>query len=298
MSRTYALLRSIIDNPEDTAVRLVFADWLEESGEDLARAELIRTQIEILQIQPGKWEVISDKDGEMHRVRWSIPDNQGRYQWVRHYPRSMQNAAQRQAEDFNSGRSYPKFLGFLPHAGEALYKREYDLLQEHGLRWVHQTFPDWLVHKVDSAENSFQVKHGSTQFSCEFRNGFVEKIRCTMDAWYAGLGHGPMIVNKAPVTYLNVTDKLPGEFSDVPALWQRNMSDVLEDPSYIVGPEAIIPGEIFDLMEGAIGSHYFVVNCYGDRRYTTITNAKNDLSHGSIKWARQIMVDAREAEET
>jgi uncharacterized protein (TIGR02996 family) len=44
MSRE-ALLRAIIEDPEDETLRLVFADWLEEHGED-DRAEFIRAQIE------------------------------------------------------------------------------------------------------------------------------------------------------------------------------------------------------------------------------------------------------------
>src|SRR3982751_5290273 len=41
-----ALLRAVIDDPEDTAVRLVYADWLEESGEG-ERSEFIRVQCEM-----------------------------------------------------------------------------------------------------------------------------------------------------------------------------------------------------------------------------------------------------------
>jgi uncharacterized protein (TIGR02996 family) len=44
MSRD-ALFRAILDDPEDDALRLVFADWLEDHGE-ADRAEFIRVQIE------------------------------------------------------------------------------------------------------------------------------------------------------------------------------------------------------------------------------------------------------------
>jgi uncharacterized protein (TIGR02996 family) len=42
-----ALLRTIFDNPDDDAPRLVYADWLEERGDldNTARAHLIRRQI-------------------------------------------------------------------------------------------------------------------------------------------------------------------------------------------------------------------------------------------------------------
>lgn len=44
MSQDQALLRAIIDSPDDDAARLVYADWLEEHGQS-ERAEFIRVQI-------------------------------------------------------------------------------------------------------------------------------------------------------------------------------------------------------------------------------------------------------------
>jgi uncharacterized protein (TIGR02996 family) len=41
-----ALLRAVLDNPADDSVRLVYADWLEESGQG-ERAEFIRVQVEL-----------------------------------------------------------------------------------------------------------------------------------------------------------------------------------------------------------------------------------------------------------
>ena len=40
-----ALWRAVLEDPRDDAVRLVFADWLEEHG-DAERAEFIRAQVE------------------------------------------------------------------------------------------------------------------------------------------------------------------------------------------------------------------------------------------------------------
>ncbi len=50
MDNRDALIRAIIDHPEDDLPRLVFADWLEEHGAAL-RAEFIRAQIELTQLQ-------------------------------------------------------------------------------------------------------------------------------------------------------------------------------------------------------------------------------------------------------
>jgi uncharacterized protein (TIGR02996 family) len=45
MSDNDVLLRAILDDPDDDAPRLVYADWLEEHGE-AERAEFIRVQVE------------------------------------------------------------------------------------------------------------------------------------------------------------------------------------------------------------------------------------------------------------
>jgi uncharacterized protein (TIGR02996 family) len=42
-----ALLQAIIDSPDDDSLRLVYADFLDESGE-AARATFIRVQIELV----------------------------------------------------------------------------------------------------------------------------------------------------------------------------------------------------------------------------------------------------------
>ncbi|MBN9119483.1 MAG: TIGR02996 domain-containing protein [Planctomycetes bacterium] len=60
MSEEDALLRSIIDRPEDDVVRLVFADWLDEHG-DADRAEFIRGQCRLAAMQ--EWD---DGFAELH----------------------------------------------------------------------------------------------------------------------------------------------------------------------------------------------------------------------------------------
>src|SRR5262245_45372587 len=42
-----ALLRAIVEDPDDDLPRLAYADWLEERGDEaqLARADFIRTQV-------------------------------------------------------------------------------------------------------------------------------------------------------------------------------------------------------------------------------------------------------------
>ena len=46
MSDADALLRAILDHPDDDAPRLVYADWLEDHGQP-ARAAFIRTEVDV-----------------------------------------------------------------------------------------------------------------------------------------------------------------------------------------------------------------------------------------------------------
>lgn len=46
MTNDDRLLKAILDDPDDDAVRLVYSDWLEEQG-DVARAEFIRAGVEL-----------------------------------------------------------------------------------------------------------------------------------------------------------------------------------------------------------------------------------------------------------
>jgi uncharacterized protein (TIGR02996 family) len=55
------LLHAVIENPDDDALRLVFADWLEEHSE-LERAEFIRVQIEL-----AKLLKVDDRRPELER---------------------------------------------------------------------------------------------------------------------------------------------------------------------------------------------------------------------------------------
>ncbi|MBL8800196.1 MAG: TIGR02996 domain-containing protein [Planctomycetia bacterium] len=51
-----SLLRTIIDQPDDDTPRLIYADWLEEQGEQ-PRAELIRVQVEAADLFRRRYDV-------------------------------------------------------------------------------------------------------------------------------------------------------------------------------------------------------------------------------------------------
>ena len=73
MNEREALLKAVCENPDDDTPRLVFADWLQENGEE-ERAEFIRVQIEVL--APPSGDVV---EGQTPRceLRRGSSDNVG-----------------------------------------------------------------------------------------------------------------------------------------------------------------------------------------------------------------------------
>ncbi|MCU0704556.1 MAG: TIGR02996 domain-containing protein [Fimbriiglobus sp.] len=69
-----ALLKSVLASPDDDLPRLVYADWLDEHG-DPARAEFIRTQIELAKLpdHDPRYRALEDREHELlseHEAGW------------------------------------------------------------------------------------------------------------------------------------------------------------------------------------------------------------------------------------
>ena len=92
MTEREALLRAVCENPDDDTPRLVFADWLQENGED-DRAEFIRVQCEAARLaaDDGRLAGLVRRAGELQQLfgdRWlaelPVPDPE-HIDWVK-YP--------------------------------------------------------------------------------------------------------------------------------------------------------------------------------------------------------------------
>lgn len=96
-----ALLKAVLVDPDDDLPRLVYADWLEENG-DPARAEFIRTQIELANLpdHDPRYRQLEDREHELlseHEPGW-LGDEAGRMQeweWRRGFVDEIANTAQR-----------------------------------------------------------------------------------------------------------------------------------------------------------------------------------------------------------
>jgi uncharacterized protein (TIGR02996 family) len=69
-----AFLHDILENPDDDAPRLIYADWLDERGNE-ARAEFIRLQCELVRLDryDPRWPGLKRREGQLlagHSLRW------------------------------------------------------------------------------------------------------------------------------------------------------------------------------------------------------------------------------------
>jgi uncharacterized protein (TIGR02996 family) len=74
MTHDEAFLEDIIAHPEDDAPRLIYADWLEEHGQQ-ERAEFIRVQVALATLHdddPRREELVAREQEllESHRKEW------------------------------------------------------------------------------------------------------------------------------------------------------------------------------------------------------------------------------------
>jgi len=76
ISEHRAFLNAISDRPEDDLPRLVYADYLDETG-DFDRAEFIRVQIELANLpeNDSRWSGLDARQSELHKERldWRLP---------------------------------------------------------------------------------------------------------------------------------------------------------------------------------------------------------------------------------
>lgn len=86
MDEKTALLRAILENPDDDTVRLVYADFLEERGEG-ERAEFIRVQCALASRKAWEWSdrhvaTLYDREQELlyaHGTKFGLPSS---FAWI------------------------------------------------------------------------------------------------------------------------------------------------------------------------------------------------------------------------
>lgn len=214
MTTVEAFVADIKAKPEDDALRLIYADWLDENGQP-AWAEFIRAQCELA------------------RIAAELPTLDHDYK----QPRGV------------SGQMIACFCKRCRRAlnltdrNVALWQREADLLLHHADAWC-----PW--RGGDSVTRAYRVNKGAvewadkTKFGCEFvfQRGFIEIVRCLHNAW---LQHGPAAVRPHPVQRVDLVDKRPTDAYHIGAgvAWVKRRDDVVEtstlDPALFDVLEAV-----------------------------------------------------------
>jgi uncharacterized protein (TIGR02996 family) len=245
----HGLLRAVIDEPENDIHRLAYADWLAETGH-VERAELIRLQLYL-------------------HSRPECPD------WCDCDPKNCKptrlEADTRKIIRNNIG----EWSDNLP---DSMVTRSCPVCIEQAADW------ETNVIECRQCDSTGLVP---CYESIEFTRGFVSTVRLTMKEFLTKDVAG-YLFSHHPIERVVFTDKVPQVFSDVPAVWNRYMNDVLADWDHTESESHIIPGVLFDSMDGEPGSHFFVVDKYGDKRYDSIYSAQFALSVVAVRHGKGI----------
>jgi uncharacterized protein (TIGR02996 family) len=165
MSDGRALLAGVIADPEDDAVRLVYADWLEDSG-DSDRAEFIRLQVQAerdLEALSG-WQRVDEE----RRRFWAEPDRRSYG-----YRPPMVRVGRRKPQP----------------VPPTAFDRAQELLGRYEEEWV-EPFDAWLWRWGDSAIEGAYLN---------FRRGFLHRVTMKVEGFRK---HAGQLFAAAPVVEL------------------------------------------------------------------------------------------------
>lgn len=145
LSDRAALLRAIIDNPDEDTARLVYADCIEEEGDD-ARAEFIRVQVKLATmpepLRAKKLQVAIRITEELIDDSWAL--------------RAVENPEPTIRE----------------RRREVLADRELELLDANWCAWRFDLPPDLRPFLLGAIR-------------AMYRRGFISRLTCTWDQWQA-----------------------------------------------------------------------------------------------------------------
>jgi uncharacterized protein (TIGR02996 family) len=247
-----AILQAILDEPDDDTHRLVYADWLEDNGEN-DRAEFIRLQI----------------------MLWNAE-------------RDCNCGSKRGGHQFTGGQHHngPCEADQLRIKINGVWKQAWlasaEILIKYGSSFfsdIAQLFSGNLVWSRRTL-TIFDSEGALAEFTIQ--RGFLHTIRIKHDEW---ITHAKAICLKHPIQRVELTDKetysgMNGKFRWVNDDHARTIGSGLTTPQYW---QAYLNKSIFDLLAG-----YRSPNQWLDEwcEYETKEEAINDLSNACIKYGR------------
>ena len=188
MTEQESFIRAICENPYDDTPRLIFADWLEERGNDPERAAFIRGQIELESLPEPAELTVGVYGPKQGSVDWNrvvctacreLDEGECRYHQVK-----------RTVDDL--------WWSFYPHTTPC-------------------RIPDWMCLFPEYSTEIFNQHHKKCTRAClplgnplglpfTWTRGFAGSVDCWLEAW---MQYGHEAVQRAPVTEVRVVNKQP-----------------------------------------------------------------------------------------
>lgn len=249
MTEEQAFIATIIESPQDDGPRLMFADWLDEHGQE-ERAEFICVQCTLAALpeypqieghivehdlprpehteRTGTWRDALIRPGRVVALvlRKALPHlSTNTYCSLRHQQRDdswieVQSLRLAVVEGFDTDHVRATFVQDTwedEHRSRrhALRRREWELLFQSKLSWT-AGIPNgfWVGANRDAAPS-----HVSLGFLCR---GFVAEIVCSCSDW---LQYGPVIVRRQPVERVRLSDKKPERALGGSYFWARSNTE-------------------------------------------------------------------------
>lgn len=255
-------IREIIRTPQDDGPRLICADWLDSRG-DSARAEFVRTQIELVQIQKERNTLFNDERDwkECTGISATWCPNCGDCSC-----REPEFSRNDHGCPIHGTRSRHNDLERLCNRAIELRTREDKLLSANGIVWLRQVNPVLV--------GNHSVPPGRFDRRGDFTRGFVSRIRI---AFMDFVSNGWQLCNDQPIEYVEVTDKHPFP-TDVPGTfsWQYGYRHRLPHET------GCIRKDIYELLPAAdIPRRPGITNLW-----TSVDAANKALSIAMVAWAR------------
>ncbi len=295
------LIKVVLEAPNDALPRLVYADYIEERGRP-EWAEFIRLQCE--------YALLGECPPSLCCVLSQSPKHWCTYQsWHEKNP-TAHKLERRMHELFGNP---PTLFGLTQvlstdHLVEAI--------SEKVANGENSSITDNLaVYKKGFVAEVYLKLFCFIGYPCARTDCFNEDASgpseecpcCNGTGRHAGIARS--LFKSQPIEKVVITNKKPskwlatptmGNQNNVQYMWERDMSDQ-PDPdvfSYLADrrhdPDdddpilSRIPGFIFDMMEGESGDIYFI-NKIGYRKYSTITEAHDDLSKACHQFAYELV---------
>lgn len=179
-----SFLQAIIDNPKDDAVRLIYADWLQEKAEDAkcsnCKGSLGHYEYPFAAPFYPKWVICSICNGTGH-----VPDGRAdRAEFIRVQIELSRPCSLGYSDAYHVDSTCP--------ACDPSWQRERELLDKH---WHHV---GWIAECANVMIDPSKWREHLT-----FRRGFVDELTCPSADW---LAHADDITASHPIQVVRLTD--------------------------------------------------------------------------------------------